>query len=53
MADIRTANIAKMVTKQAGRAKEKVRNLTFFYYKLIGPFLDKIVKKGATCECED
>ena len=29
MAEIRTANIAKMVTKQAGRAKEKVRNLTF------------------------
>ena len=28
MAEIRTANIAKMVTKQAGRAKEKVRNLT-------------------------
>ena len=25
MAEIRTANIAKMVTKQAGRAKEKVR----------------------------
>ena len=40
MAEIRTANIAKMVTKQAGRAKEKVRNLTFFY-ELIGPFLDK------------
>ena len=30
MADIRTANIAKMVTKQAGRAKEKVRKFTLF-----------------------
>lgn len=29
MADIKGANIAKLVTKQAGRAKEKVRKRKF------------------------
>ena len=39
MADIKTANLAKLVTKQAGRAKEKVRT----YWNLgIQVYLDPI-----------
>ena len=38
MADIKTANLAKLVTKQAGRAKEKVRPNCLFWAEL-GLFL--------------
>ena len=38
MADIKTANLAKLVTKQAGRAKEKVRT----YWTIIQVYLDLI-----------
>ena len=38
MADIKTANLAKLVTKQAGRAKEKVRT----YWTIIQVYLDPI-----------
>ena len=37
MADIKTANLAKLVTKQAGRAKEKVRE-HFKFWDFLGLF---------------
>ena len=48
MADIKTANLAKLVTKQAGRAKEKVRT-----YWTLGIQVDlelKFQQKDSTCE---
>ena len=46
MADIKTANLAKLVSKQAGRAKEKVRpNSTFLRH--LRPILS--LEKGTTC----
>ena len=46
MADIKTANLAKLVSKQAGRAKEKVRPFET-HVKTTG--LPRGLEKGTTC----